>query len=135
MKFLALAARTVGAQHQMHLMWGVTQCDDLLEQDRKEHDSCLVAWELGSFAWHHSVRTMPNAGMQQTSKHSSAGGGKYDCIREATFSPKLQGGLGGGGVSPSLWSGVVKSCVCSFHASPPSIFHSSCIKKELYKAK
>jgi len=52
-------------------MWGVMQCDAWLKQDRKEVDSCLVAWELGSFVWHHSVGTMPNAGMQQTSKHSS----------------------------------------------------------------
>lgn len=46
----------------------------LLEQDRKEHDSCLIAWELGSFIWHHSVGTMPNAVMQQISIHSSGKG-------------------------------------------------------------
>ncbi len=51
-------------------MWGIMQCDALLEQDRKEHVCYLSAWELGSFAWHHFVGKMPNAGMQQTSKHS-----------------------------------------------------------------
>ncbi len=57
----------MAVQHQMHLVWGIMHCDALLKQDRKEHDSCLVAGELGSFAWHRFVGTVLNAGMQQAS--------------------------------------------------------------------